>query len=593
MNRPRPAPASTPKVTAKRTQLHVERVMVAFWEHSSRKATTPGGASWLYIHQVPVRRLVTQLVRKLLELDAAYVPPVRMSATPSVCGEDLIALRATSSREYRSYTVTDSGIAFALGTPPPYMPARSSLSTGTTHVPPLPNALCETIAIGAERLPSDAVVALSWSSRHAETLLPVLQELSRHGRPSVIIDLATDASDRCPNPSTPAITVWTAPTNVLSISGTVPRLWPVDQAPFGEHATVRVGPHAVLLDRLGGIAGALLERAGGCTQPSWASTVAFEAWLDELLAEVRPNHLLLANDTSPLGAIAVHAAERRGITSTLIQHGAWVPGSVAVEALHSRRIVVMGRRDVRMAKAWARHPDAEIHALGQPRLDRLDLLDRDMQRDYLQRLLGLGPAGKSPRIAVWACQPFSPQRLQAQADIIRDALLRVKRPWGLVVAPHPAQSRAVLDDLMRRLEEPSIALADPAVGARGCLAGADALISVSSTCGIEAILLEVPVVELRLAGERSLRLAEQEAACSAHTASDVAAALDQVVDGEAHVAAAARDAVCVRRGHSAAAIAQLVMKPAAVGARYAPTYEPRTRSVPGSNRVEDEEGSFR
>lgn len=49
---------------------HVADVMSALETHSSRRAETPGGASWLYVQHVPVRRLITQLVRKLLALSA-------------------------------------------------------------------------------------------------------------------------------------------------------------------------------------------------------------------------------------------------------------------------------------------------------------------------------------------------------------------------------------------------------------------------------------------------------------------------------------------------------------------------------------------
>lgn len=52
-----------------------------------------------------------------------------------------------------------------------------------------------------------------------------------------------------------------------------------------------------------------------------------------------------------------------------------------------------------------------------------------------------------------------------------------------------------------------MAVADSRVGARGCLTGADALASAYSTCGIEAALLGVPVLEIGSPGERTLDLA--------------------------------------------------------------------------------------
>ncbi|UQA96567.1 hypothetical protein [Streptomyces halobius] len=355
---------------------HVAEVMSALEAYSSRRAETPGGASWLYVQHVPVRRLITQLVRKLLALSAwsefAEAPgPVTLAPY-----EGLLGLRDSSSREYRAYTVTWSGVAYILGARAP-------------------------------------------------------------------------------------------------------------------HTTVNV------------------------------------------------------------------------------QHGAWMPESVAWPALHSRHIVVMGDRDVAPARAWVRHPKAEIHVLGQPRFDALAGLGREAQRRYLQKLLGAGNERGPERIAVWACQPFGPDRLRAQADIILEGVWKTQSSWGLVVAPHPAQGNHAFDHLLRRDVRPLVAVADPRVGARGCLAGADAVVSVSSTCGIEAVLLDVPVVELDRPGDRTLGLAEHAIAHRCRTAADVTEALDLVSRGSARVPAEACDAVCRWRGHSAGDIAQLIIRQAEVGISHA------------------------
>ncbi|MFI6764194.1 hypothetical protein [Streptomyces sp. NPDC050355] len=364
---------------------HVADVMSALEKYSSRRAETPGGASWLYVHHVPVRRLITQLVRKLLALSAwpefAHDPgPV----TPAPY-EGLLGLRESSSREYRSYTVTWSGVAYALGAQVPDNPARS------TRLRKIAALLPEDVPIGAAEsftvAPAE-VVALSWSSRHAQTLLPVLEKLADEGRSSLLIDLATDPAERCSAPARTSITLCPAPSAALTASGTIPGLGVETEEPAGGVGTIQVGEHTVRLDRLERLAGALLEGSGGCTQPSWRAVVRVEAWFNELLGAVRPHTVLLSNDTSPLGALAAHAAERHGATTVNVQHGAWIPGAVAWPALHSRHIVVMGDRDVARARAWTRHPHAEVHVLGQPRFDALAGLGKEAQRRYLQKLFG-------------------------------------------------------------------------------------------------------------------------------------------------------------------------------------------------------------
>ncbi|MEU2868641.1 hypothetical protein ABZ769_05470 [Streptomyces olivoreticuli] len=534
--------------------LHVQAVMAELEAYSAHRALTPGGASWLYVQHVPVRRIVGRLVRKLLALSAWEPFAQNPGCIIPAPREALIGTRETSSREYRLYTVTWSGIAYLLGARAPGNPVRSAQlrklpasHTNASLVPsPAPSAL-----------PQSEVVALSWSSRHAETLLPVLEELARDGHPSVLVDLATDAAERCPKPTGPSICLCPAPPNILSISGTVSGLAHTDEDPAGYDKTVRVRELAVRLDRLELFAAAVVETSGGSTQPSWRAVIRTETWLDGVLAATRPHTVLLCNDTSPLGALAVHAAERHGITTVYVQHGAWTPQSVAWPALHSRHIVVMGERDVVPAKSWARHPDAEIHVLGQPRFDALAGLDQEQQRRYLDELLHAHAGHRPEKVAVWACQPFGPDQLRTQGNLLLEGLRKAEGDWSLVIAPHPAQGTAPFGLFLERMDGPLVAVADPSIGARGCLAAADAALSAYSTCGIEAVLLDIPVLELGHPGERTLGLADHGLAQRCSSVDDVASALSRPSRPQA--ARAAADAVCRWRGTSARDIAHLVV----------------------------------
>ncbi|AXG79379.1 glycosyltransferase family protein [Streptomyces paludis] len=535
---------------------HVANVMAALENHGSHRAATPGGASWLYVQHVPVRRLIAQLVRKLLAL-SAWEPfaesPGPMTLAPY---EGLLSLRETSSREYRRYTVTWSGVAYVLGAPAPHNPVRAA-RLRKAAAPRLDASPGPTPS--ASGLPTAEVVALSWSSRHAATLMPVLEELDRHGHPSLLLDLATDPAERCPAPGAGLIRLCPVAPEVLAVSGTVSGLRLDTEEPTGTDGGVMVGRHLVRLDRLERLAAALIETTAGCTQLSWRAVIRTETWLDEVLTVVRPHTVLLSNDTSPLGALAVHTAERHGVNTVHVQHGAWTPEAVAWPALHSRHLVVMGERDVASAKAWVRHPEAEIHVLGQPRFDVLAGLDREAQRRNLRTLLATSSGQGPDRIAVWACQPFAPDRLRAQADIICDGLQAAQERWGLVIAPHPAQDSHAFEYVLQREGRLPVAVADPKVGARGCLAGADAVVSVYSTCGIEAVLLDVPVLELDLPGERTLGLADHSLAHRCVSSSDIASALATPSEPYLRGVREARDAVCLWQGNSARDIAQLII----------------------------------
>ncbi|WP_263546353.1 hypothetical protein [Streptomyces sp. ICN988] len=535
----------------------VEDAMTALDSYGASLASTPGGAGWLHVQHVPVRRFVAEIVSKVLALNAWA--PFASAPGPLVPApyEGLVGLRSSSSREYLAYTVTWSGIAYLLGAAAPYNPTRSAQlrnrsRTSTANREP---------SLLPSNLGRQDVLALSWTSRHAATLMPVLTELARDGQKSLLLDLATDPTERCSAGSATGVELRSAPSDLFTLAGTAEGL----HLPGDEHV-VHIKGQGVQLARIVRILSVLLETSGGCTQPSWRTLVRVESWLDDMLSTTRPHTVLLSNDTSPLGVLAAHAAERHGANSVHVQHGAWTAESVTWPALHSRDIIVMGDRDLALGRAWVRHPQAEVHVLGQPRFDTLASLSRQAQRRYLEKLLA--PGGRVPaRIAVWACQPFSPDHLKSHADLLLDGLGKADGDWGLVIAPHPAQGADAFASLMKRGCGPSVALADPRVGARGCLAGADALASAYSTCGIEAALLGVPVLEIGPPGERTLDLAGHRLATRCDNTGDVAEALSGVGQARTPIQQAALDAVCRWRGDSATRIARLITDRASSGPR--------------------------
>ncbi|MFM9442609.1 hypothetical protein [Streptomyces acidiscabies] len=526
-------------VNRREVAVHVERVMAALERYGSRRVATPGGAGWLYVQHVPVRRLVTQLVLKLLAL-GSWEPFMRSPGPlKPLVHQELIGLRESSAQEYQSFTVTWSGVAYVLGAEAAHNPLLPENS-------PTPPRRSSKSAQVAAHLRSAGVVAVSWSSRHWRTLLPVLQVLGRDGHRCVLVDLASDPAEQCPGPLPWGVTVVTAPAALFAGPSTPA----IRNAPFGQgSSTVAVGMHTLHLSRVEQLALALVDRAGGCTQPSWDAVVHIERWLDGILHAVRPHTVVVSNDTSPLGALAVHIAQHHAMNTVYVQHGAWSAERVSWPALHSRHIVVMGDRDADLAAGWARHPRAEVHVLGQPRFDTLGQLDRDAQRRYLHRLIS------TQGIVVWACQPFSQERLAAHAELLLEGLRRTPGSWGLVVAPHPAQNADAFRHLLCKGGSPQVAVADPRLGARGCLAGADALASAYSTCGIEAALLEVPVLEIGAPAENTLGLASYGLAHRCTTPDQVSAALTAPVPPPGP----ATDSVCRWRGTSAYDIAQLIL----------------------------------
>lgn len=499
---------------------------------------TAGGVSWLSVHHVPIRRLVTRVARQLLDLDE--VP----TATVFSAAEDLVVASGSTSLGYVAYEVSEAGLSFLLGhgEPGQFIPDGSELG-----VPVQPRL----------KVTTAPVCAVSWSSRHAETLLPVLSALASQGVRSTVVDMTSEVDQRFPDTSEPGITVLRLPEEALDRHGEVP-----SQSAIGPEIerTVRVGQHEVDIGRLAWRAAQVLVHSTDCTQPSWSATLYVEQWLDAVLLASHSRVLLCSNDTSPLGVLAVRAAERAAADTVYVQHGAWVEGQPSSHAQRCRHVAVMGARDVRAARTRTRRPDARTYVVGQPRFDGLTQVDRLGQRAYLQRILKEQTGSAPTRIVVWACQPFSEQRLLGQTEVLVEGLRNAKGDWGLVVAPHPAQNAETLSPLLDVLNGVPVALIGSEMGARGCLAGGDALISVSSTCGIEALLLEVPVLELALPATRTLGLADYGAAWRCESSRDIARLLTRIDESPqtVRVPTAARESICHWDGRSSHAVADIV-----------------------------------
>ncbi|MFY1658804.1 hypothetical protein [Micromonospora sp. WMMD1274] len=527
-----------------------EQLMTALEGFVKAGVTTPGRASWLHIHHIPVRRLLGQVVRKLLELHSHTPIAVPPELTRSAVDEGLITTRAGNAREYVYYTISWSGLAYILGAPTRRDPLQEPhpLKLATAAARQTSSRLTEPGNEKAE------VVALTWSSRHADTLLPVLAELRRLGQSTMLLDLATDPAQQILPSGMP---VHRGPTTLLQLDGGIPYLIS-DRADSVNQYLVTAG-HPVCLGRLERLAATLVQMSAGCTQPSWLATVAIESWLTNLLTSAKAQVLMVADDIGPLGALAVHVAERLSVATTNVQHGAWTADAISRPALHARIQIVTGDRDAVLARSWVRHPAAEIHVLGQPRFDTLKAIDRGRQRRYLLQLLQSAGHARVDHVIVLACQPAMPQRINRHIALLVDGLRKAQERWGLVLAPHPAQEPALLQNLIRPAQVP-VVLADAQVGARGCLGGADALASVSSTCGVEAMLLGLPVLEIITGDEPTLGLADHGAALACRTSDDINAALNTITRSRHETPVRVKDAVCRWRGTTARDIADLILR---------------------------------
>ncbi len=234
--------------------------------------------------------------------------------------------------------------------------------------------------------------------------------------------------------------------------------------------------------------------------------------------------LVTASDTTLWGACATLEAGRRGIPSLTLQHG-MMADKVGYAPVLSTRIAAWGEASARSLQAWG-VPTEKIVVTGAPRFDQIVNRTRE-PRGPLARLLG---ADAGSRWIVLATNPIPFAHNTAMIAVAREGI----REWGgravLLVKLHPSEdpqpyrALAAGDAAVRIVPHGAVHLYD-------LLAAADAVLTFHSSVGLEAMLLDRPVVSLEAFGEENpLPYAREEAAARARTPAELADILRREID---------------------------------------------------------------
>jgi CDP-glycerol glycerophosphotransferase (TagB/SpsB family) len=217
----------------------------------------------------------------------------------------------------------------------------------------------------------------------------------------------------------------------------------------------------------------------------------------ELFQHSQPGHVVVADDTTTQGRIAVLAAQSLSIPTLNIQHGA------IADVQHYRYAIadvfaVWGERD---RELLVRHgvPQEKTVITGQPRFD--DLGRQTNNTAHLRQRLGF-PA--SHKLILWATTPFVPRvsydfpdRNRRYLQALLELLTR-ELSWNLVIKLHPRDQRAYYETALAEVES--------SVRSRVCvlqeediqqlLLIADVLLAWNTSVIQEAVLAKKPIIGL-------------------------------------------------------------------------------------------------
>lgn len=281
--------------------------------------------------------------------------------------------------------------------------------------------------------------------------------------------------------------------------------------------------YADLVERLGPEAAqSAYQRLG---RQCFLPVTVLERFLDRLQPDV-----VVATTAPRAERAALMAAGRQGIPSVCIS-GLFAiqeaPGLVAADFITRICVLADGVRD-RLVQAG--RPEADLVVTGNPAFDvlaeRRDSFDRRAWR------AGRGWA-ETDRVILWASQPeprihpftgaAGEPELPRRVDRALLEALPSHPEWRLVFRAHPSETHA-WEDLPGRVE-----VSGRSDDLTALLLGADCVLTMSSTVGLEAALVGTPVVQLQCSiFSADAPYAAMGLARAAATPPDVPRALEQV-----------------------------------------------------------------
>lgn len=212
----------------------------------------------------------------------------------------------------------------------------------------------------------------------------------------------------------------------------------------------------------------------------------------EHFQSIRPTHLILDEDCSPLQRVAIAAAREVGATSLVVQHG--IPAvRFGYAPLAADRICAWNEASAAQLRDWG-VPAQQIVTTGGLAFHSPSLARRP------------GAIEQPPRVLLLATTPATSRRPDAvsfslteaaERELYRAACQAVQHLGGTLLARvHPRRSdRAALQSLFAEFPKLRAEFA-PTGPLEACFAQADVAISCASTAGYQAVLAGVPVVQL-------------------------------------------------------------------------------------------------
>ena len=253
--------------------------------------------------------------------------------------------------------------------------------------------------------------------------------------------------------------------------------------------------------------------------------------IERALAAFSPRLVLLADEVMPFGVIAVNAAERMGIRTLNIIHGAMLDHPKH-RACWATRVVVGGEASRRFLRSRGT-ADERIVVTGLPQFDPL-ADDQALSRVPVRRQLGIPDGVPLVVYTMLSGAGVTPlEEVLAATREVLDAAEHLRGACSFVFKRHPADRADILSKTGVDLAARGI-VATIDAPLHPLLWNADLVITQMSTTGQEAIMLGKPLIVVDVAGKPdTIPYVEYGAALGVYETGALAGAIHRALHDEA------------------------------------------------------------
>lgn len=239
----------------------------------------------------------------------------------------------------------------------------------------------------------------------------------------------------------------------------------------------------------------------------------------QILDNLEPNLIAVGDDRTSFVRGQLIQAMNRGIPVVEVQHGLYLPGGPMTDPI-STRIFIWGEgTKAALIEAGAREDQLEV--TGSPIYDPLASRIPDMKHDPQHKTI------------LFATQPLATQsisddtNLQVAQEIA--GFIDKRRDLKLIVKPHPVENADYYRNALKSFPEDVVDVRDGREDIFKFLELADIVILLSSTVGIEAAIMDKPMICIK--SKQSIYV-EEGVALEAETPDEVLTRIEEILEDD-------------------------------------------------------------